>query len=228
MDGRTEQHPVARLAIPTESTACGVIFVVLFVGFFVWLAVLNLLAPSTPLIGHVASILWLALVVFVLFVVISQVGVRMSAIEVLGGFSRQHFVEIRREGGRTVIGFGYQLLGRPLYYLQIEREWVVSVNMNTGQATHFAGKDMNDWHVVLWYRDPGAPPKPGPFSLDRELYLVGRAGPKATIAEFFEVFVAFLHGASIDLRPTEKDTEVCVPATGAPSITPPSPPSPSV
>jgi hypothetical protein len=82
---------------------------------------------------------------------------------------------------------------------------------------------MNDWHVILWYRDPNVPPKPGPYSLDRELYLVGRAGAKAQTAEFLHAFVAFLRAGGVELHPTEKETEF---STLAP-LTPPAPPNPS-
>ncbi len=58
-----------------------------------------------------------------------------------------------------MIGFGYELFGRPFYYLRVEREWVVSVEMNTGQASHFAGRDMDDWQVALWYRAPNLSPR---------------------------------------------------------------------
>jgi hypothetical protein len=222
MDTGSGETPVARMRLSPEGTACGVGCAVLFIGFFVWLAISNLLAPSTPLIGHAASILWLAIVAFVLFAAIFQVGLRMSAIEILGAFAKYHFVELRREGDRVVIGFGYQLFGRTLYYLQIEGEWVVSVNMNTGQATNLAGRDMNDWHVALWYRDPNVLPKPGPYSLDRELYLVGRAGAKAPTAEFLQAFVAFLRAGGVELHPTEKDTEFRA-ASEPPAVTPDAP-----
>ena len=205
----TEQTPVARMDVPSEGGCCCAGVVLAFVGVFVALAVDNLAHGSTPVLGIVASVLWLALVAFVLVIgVWGEGGVRASAVTVLGTYSRRHFVEVARAGDRTVIGFGYELFGRRFYYLRVASESVLSVNMSTGQATALAGRDMNDWHVALWYRDPARPARTPPVRFrDDELILVGLPRAKETTAEFFRAFVAFLRAAGVELHPTEKETE---------------------
>ncbi len=210
MDTESEPPPVARIPIPPDGTACGVIFAVLFVGTFVALAVSNLVAYSrTPLWGIIPSVLWLAIVAFCIVLVVWQVGVWASVVACLGAFSSRQFAEAARAGDQTTIAFGYDLFRWRFYYLRTTREQIVGVDMNAGQATAFAGKDMDDWSVVLWYIDPTARPMRDPQTGLRtpEVYIIGPARAKKETAELFAAVVAFLRAAGVDLQPTDRENQ---------------------
>jgi hypothetical protein len=209
MDTITHE-PVARMEIPASGGAGCFVAASVFVVLSVALALFNLVNfASTPTFGIVAALLWLVLVTANLrFVIREAGGVRQFAINCLGTFASREFVEVRPEGDRTVIGFGYALFHRRFYYLRLERERIVSVDMSSGQATAMAGKDMDDWHVVLWYRGPeGRRKKHIEGIRDEELHIVGPARANATTDAFFRSFVAFLRAAGVELHPTEKENE---------------------
>jgi hypothetical protein len=210
MNAETEQIPVARMELPPSGGVGCALFMALFVGFFVALAVFNLATyPDQPAFGIVAAVLWLLFVGVQLWLA-RQIagGVRAAAIAWLGRFSSRQFVEVQAESARPAIAFGYELFRRRFYYLFIEREHIVSVDVSSGQATAFAGKDMNDWSVVLWYRDPIAPPQRHiEGARTDEEYFVGPSRAKATTEEFLRSFVAFLRAAGVALHPTDKQNE---------------------
>jgi hypothetical protein len=226
MDTGTNRDPASRLDVPpTTGGCCGAIGALLFVGFFVALAVNNLADYShTPVLGIIASVLWLALVAFVLAGgVYFAGGIGPSAIECLGLLSSRPFADVSRDGERVVIGFGYELFGRRFYYLRIDREQITSVVMNTGQASSLAGRDMDDWSVVLWYRVSGRVARTPPrYRDDEEVYIVGPARARERTAELFGAFVALLRSAGVELHPTERENEFRT--SGAPE--PPAPPAP--
>jgi hypothetical protein len=237
MDDGTELDPAARLPIPATGGGCCALGLIALVGFFVWLAIDNLIAFSTrpvlaPLavIGVIASVLWPLIVVVALYAGISAIGgLRMFAIHFLSAFARWDFVEVRRTGDnadRTVIGFGYKLFGLRFYYLRLEPAQILALDMSTGQATAFAGKDMNDWSVLLWYRDPTRPERFFEGRRIDEVYIVGPAQARAVTEERFRAVAAFLRAAGVELHPTEKEYELRAGGSGDAPLTP-SPPSPS-
>lgn len=208
MDAEREPPPLAKLRLPADNVACGAVCVVLFVGTFVALAVDNLAAYArVPLVGIVASVVWIALVAFVLVVAVATAGVRASVVACLGPFSKRHFADARTAGDRPLIGFGYELFGRRWYFLRVRPEQVVSVNAGTGQATALAGRDMRDWSVVLRFRAGERPPATFEGQPIDEVYLIGPARAKEQTAELLAAVVAFLREAGVDLRPTDRDTE---------------------
>jgi hypothetical protein len=205
-----EQVSVTRLDVPPTGSACGVGCFLVFVGFFVTLAVSHLVRYSeTHIVGVVCAVLWLALVTLGLLGGVLAAGLRGTGVAVLGVLSSRHFAEAAKEGDRVMIGFGFELFRRPFYYLRVEGERIVSVDMSSGQATSLAGRDMNDWSVALWYREPGRNP---PWVhvegvRDGEVYIVGLPGPKEVTGQFFAQFVAFLRAAGVELHPTAKENE---------------------
>lgn len=210
MDPATPPDSPLQMAVPPErGGCCGAGCVLAFVGFFVWLAVDNLADYSrTPWIGIVASVLWLALVVFVIVVgVWAAGGIGPTVIACLGLWSRRQFADVSRAGERVVIGFGYELFGRRFYYLRLDREQIIKVVMNTGQASSLAGRDVGDWSVVLWYRFGGLAPRTPGYRGDEEVYIVGPARAREQTAELFGAFVAFLRSAGVELHPTERENE---------------------
>jgi hypothetical protein len=202
---------VTRLDIPPTGSACGVGCFLVFVGFFVTLAVSHLARYSeTHTVGIVCAVLWLLLVAICLVGGVQAAGgLRGSAVAALGVLSSRHFAEAAREGDRVVIGFGFELFRHRFYYLRVERERIVSVDMSTGQATSLAGHDMNDWSVALWYREPDRdPPRVHVEGVrDDEVYIVGPPGPKEVTGQFLATFVAFLRAAGVDLHPGPKEYE---------------------
>ena len=202
--------PVSEFDIPPSGGAGCVIAVFVFVGSFAALAVYHLANFSeTPTMGIVAAVLWLALVTVMLVGGIQAGGLRGTAIHTLGAFSSRQFVEAARDGDRVLFCFGYQLFRRRFYYLRIERDRIVSVDMGTGQATTLAGHDMNDWHVAIWYRDPDQDTqRRRTLGLREErTYIVGPTRPQAPTAQVFMQFVAFLRTTGLELHPTTKENE---------------------
>ncbi len=197
---------------------------ILFVGVFTALAVGLLAAyPDLSAFGLGSAVLWLLFVGLRLrFAVTDAGGVRRFAVEQIGTFSERQFVEVRTAGDRTLIGFGYELSRRRFYYLRLEPEQLISVEMSSGAATALAGADRDDWHVAVWYRDPG----PDADGLRDRVHIVGPSGARAATETFFRAFVALVH-AAVELHPTGKENEFrAAGADGAP-LTPPSPPSPA-
>jgi hypothetical protein len=181
---------------------------VAFVGGTVGLAATNLAAfRDTHPLGLVASGLWLALVAFCLTLAVWQAGVRGAAVACLGPFSRRQFMDARPDGDGGVIGFGYQLFGRRFYYLRLAADDIRAVNMSTGQGTALAGRDMNDWSVAVWYRNPAPSRFVYPGSRDDLVYIVGPPAARAQTAELLAAVVAFLRAAGLDFEPGEDDTE---------------------
>ena len=207
---REPDLPLAELALPPDNSACGAGCALVFVGAFVALAIVNLTSGTgVPLVGHVASVLWLALVALCVGLALWSAGLRGTAVACLGPFSKRHFADARRAGDAPLLGFGYELFGRRWYFLRLRPELRVSVTMNTGQATALAGRDMRDWSVVLRYRAARAVPNEG-HALD-EVYVVGPARERARTAELSASVVAFLRAAGVELLPGTSETEFRTP-----------------
>jgi hypothetical protein len=229
MDGVTKSDPVAHLPIPAIGGGGCALGLIVLVGFFGWLAIDNLIAFASaphlaplPVIGVIASVIWPLIVAVALYAGISEIGgLRMFAIYFLGAFARWDFVEARRaedNPDRTVIEFGYKLFGWRFYYLRLEREQLVALDMNAGQATSFAGKDMNDWSVVLRYRTPTRPERFFEGRRIDEVYIIGPAQARALTEERFRAVAAFLRVAGVELHPTEKEYELRTRGSGEPTL----------
>jgi hypothetical protein len=181
------------------------------VGFFVAAAVFDLVnVRSMPLLAILASIAWLSLVMLILTASAQRAGgMRQYVVNRLGDFSKKQFVKADNSGsGPAILFFGYDMLGRELYYFKLDTRSVVSVEWSTGQATAQAGRDMNDWHVALWYRHPDGPPHPPyPGLRDERVYIVGPSGRRQTIEAFGRSFVAFLRDTGVQLASGAASTE---------------------
>jgi hypothetical protein len=205
------ENSVVRLDLPPTGSACGVGCFLVFVGFFSTLAVSHLVRFSeTHIVGVVCAVLWLTLVTLGLLGGVQAAGgLRGTAVAALGVLSSRHFAEAAREGDRVVVGFGFELFRRSFYYLRVECERIASVEMSSGQATALAGRDMNDWCVVFWYREPDRdPPRVHVDGVrDDEVYIVGLPGPKEVTGQFLAQFVAFLRAAGVELHPGANKNE---------------------
>jgi hypothetical protein len=103
--------------------------------------------------------------------------------------------------------FGYELWGRRLHYLEISAGHVESVYWGPGQGTAMAGRDMNDWSVVMWYDDiPGCRKVNPSFKPGLEIYIVGPTRHREATEILGLAFIEFLHAAGATLIETrEKD-----------------------
>jgi hypothetical protein len=192
--------PLPELAVPQPVRAViGAFALTGFILFFVLLAVENLLNWAAV----IPSLIWLSLVSAVLFGFCKERGISQVLTEILGAFARKQFARaIPHDGGQSEIQFGYRILGYQRLHLAIPLDKIKSVNWSTGQATHMAGRDMNDWSVALWYDhdDPArSEEKKGLRKPDQEVYIVGPTGKKENTAAFGRSFVDYLResGASL-------------------------------
>ena len=100
------------------------------------------------------------------------------------------------------IQFGFDLFGHRFVQKLIPIESVESVEWSSGQATHMAGRDMDDWSVFLWFYldDPkGKGKERFPAKAGQGLYVVGPSRSKGQTAALGMSFVDFLRASSADL-----------------------------
>ena len=167
----------------------------------------------------IPSTLWLALAAFGVWAALDDGPPGHLLINTLGGFSYRQFVEAARsDKGNLSINFGYELFGRSFYQLRIPAEDVWWVNWTAGQASHRAGRDMDDWHVAIWYRDEND-------KIDgRNLRLIGYESSRERIRKFGNQCVEFLKRAGIELVWDEAESEWVTPHS--PKRKPPPEPEP--
>jgi hypothetical protein len=199
--GTTNLVPISELAIPmTRGAVIGAVLLAGFILFFVVVAVHNLFNG----VALISSILWLLLVGGVIADMYRKNGIRRFLIDFLGAYCRRQFVRaVPRPSGPAEIQFGYKLFGWWFVYFAVSVDKIESVAWHAGQATSFAGRDMNDWSVGLWY-DHGEPLKSQRMQqwphADQDLYGVGPSGEKELTAAFGKSIVSFLRQAGAVLQ----------------------------
>lgn len=139
---------------------------------FVFLAVRNLLNG----IAMIASSLWLLLIAFAVMNEIRDSGWRGYCVAVAGAFSRQQVLAVRTSGDSSTLEVGFRLFGFNIVERRIPAQELAGICWNTGQGSDLAGRDVDDWHVVLWYwsRDPAMK---NPASRYQTQSLVNRSCP---------------------------------------------------
>jgi hypothetical protein len=165
-------------------------------------------------ISLIASLLWL---LFVSWIVVSNVrqegGVSRYLVNRLGDFSPYHFIRATPPNVADTISIGYLLFDRPLPYLTIHTKAISSIEWCTGQATAMSGRDMNDWHVVLWHHHSQGPQrKPFPGVRDEEVFIIGPFGHRSTIESFGIRMIEFLKGVGVELTPGKDEREFNTPS----------------
>lgn len=203
---RTLELRVPRTRRDVVGTVIGAILAMAFPLFFAWLAIYDLLNS----IAFIPSILWLALVGFIIFVLWKEMGPKKVLIEIAGAFAPKQFVWVNPRGDtRKEMHYGYQVFGHRISYWKIPADKITEVYWNTGQASHMAGRDMNDWHVVIWYEhgDPAKMLKREKYSKnpDQDLYLVGPSGKKENTAAFGRSLLDLLQKSGVLLSQGEDD-----------------------
>ena len=171
------------------SAIIGTVIVVVFV----WLAVRNLLHG----IAVIASTLWLLLIALVIIINVRDSGWRAFPVAVAGAFSRQQVLIV--DSDSSVLEIGFRLSGLTIIEHRIRAEDLVGIRWNTGQASDLAGRDVNDWSVFLWYRDPAKAlmqnvRRPGQWPL-----VIGSPRAKSTTEALARRVIGFLNESGISV-----------------------------
>ena len=192
----------AEMTIPRESGLFHLVMYTIVAGFLL-LAVYALVNR----IALIAPCLWLA---FVSMTVRSNCraegGIRPFLVNCLGNVTGRRFAAI---GAPGEIQFGYRLLGRRFIQERIALGKIESVEWSPGQASSMAGRDMNDWHVVLWFHhdDPARSQRRQRLRKpDQDPCIIGPSRRKEETAALGLGIVAFLQSAGVTLVPGEKET----------------------
>lgn len=179
-------------------------------------AVFNLVrATMVPTVSLMASLLWIGLVVLVVSSNIrNEGGIGQYAINRLGLYSRRHFIRVTFDGRKAdTIYVGYSLFGRYREYVTVRAKAISSLDWSPGQATAMSGRDMNDWHVALWYHHPDGPQrKPFPGVRDEEVFMLGPSGSRARIEALGRQVVEFLVSVGVQLTPGKDECEFNTPS----------------
>ena len=167
----------------------------------VLLAVVNLCSG----VALIASFIWLA---FVTTMIRSSCrregGIRPFLMSLMGDLFGRRFAEWSPdEAPPKCIRFGFQLFGRRFVQQSIRIDRIESVEWHTGQATDMAGRDMNDWHLWVWFShdDPARTEARRKWhrKADQDLHGVGPADRKQRTEALGLSLVSFLRSAGADL-----------------------------
>ena len=199
--------PSQEMTIPKSGAEVTFHFVItLIVVVFVVLAIVDIFIG----IALIPSCIWIALVTMIIWSEgRKQGGFRRFLTNRLGDLFGRHFAEIPAQDLQSrEIRFGYELLGHRFLNQTINIDRIETVEWKTGQATDMAGRDMNDWHVCLWYDhcDPAKSEKQHKWyrKPDQDLYVVGPSTQKNEIEALGMELVAFLRAAGAALVQSEK------------------------
>lgn len=129
-------------------------------------------------------------------------GVRRWLVRTSAAFIPRHYVWLDpHSSGTPTLTVGYRLFGKRLHLLQIGTDGIRSVEWSAGQGSDMSGRDLNDWHVALWF-DVIALRSPltshfvhGSEGID----IIGPADSQSRTADLGRRFIAFLktHGVTL-------------------------------
>ena len=211
MDPPNKHTNVARMDIPSSGSAVFDIVFSTVLGFFVAVAISNLVNyESAPLYAIILSVFWLLIVTIGIIVSIrDERGLRLFIVNRLANLSTHQFVEIiPKHGDDLMLRFGFTLLGRDFNHLQIRRATLASVRWSSGQATSLASHDMKDWHVNVWYNRKGSKRWTSASAYREEAaHGIGPSGPKHEAVALGGSLVDFFRSAGIELHPTKDEGE---------------------
>ena len=174
----------------------------LLVVFSVLLAVVNLCQG----VAWIVSILWLVLVAGLVWSASREAGgLLLLLTNQVGDLFGRRFVRVDPPDVQPrCIRFGFELLSLRFLERSILLDSIESVEWTMGQASHMAGKDMNDWRVWLWFDHKDATTserqrKWGARKPEQDPHGVGPSRPKDHIEYLARSFLAFLRTAGLDL-----------------------------
>ena len=180
-----------------ESVGDMVVFGIWF--FFFGLALFNLafLRPleTVPLL---ASIAWVSIISFSFVSNCWTLGLRQHCIDLLGGCVRNRFVRVEQsDSGDQTLGFGFVFASRCFSQLKFKSEGIRTIDWNMGQSSGRTGKDMDDWHVVVWFDVTSIVYNANGNELG--ICLVGQSGSKEEMESYGYSFIEFLRQNHIEL-----------------------------
>ena len=200
----------ADLRIPDSGNALGATIGYSLVIVLTVLGACNLLLfQSSHFVSILASCLWLLTTSWIIFENIRDAGgIRLYLVHLLRVYSKQHVVRAIPEHDAKSIAIGYLMFGRFLTYLTIDVSALTSVEWNSGQATAMARRDLDDWHVALWYRSSSSQLKKScPGMRQEEISILGPSGSRASVEVFGIQLVEFLGAVGVELTPGRNDQE---------------------
>lgn len=187
--------------------------VVLFsiVVFFTFLATIDILfLIYMPTMSIIASILWLMFIFFQIRGACRESGgIKQYKIRIAGIFAWREFAEISRDSsGRKVLSLGYKLFGKRLYCLKVLCDGIKTVDWSMGQASGITGRDMNDWHVVIWFDEELSTTLDWTYPSKSKygLYIIGPSQKKENAVKLGDRLISFLIEAGVSLRQHDKIT----------------------
>jgi hypothetical protein len=124
-------------------------------------------------------------------------------VDLLGHFSRKHFVALTGSGERAErVGFGFRIFGLTFYRVVADLEGLDAVDWGSGQGSYFARKDIGDWDVALWVRrECLRGTRTGELGqIPVAVFLLGFCDPKEVVESFGRELVEFLRAAGVELR----------------------------
>ena len=195
------------ITIPKSGTEVAFQFMItLMIAIFVVIAILDIILG----VAFIASCIWLILIIILVCSQSQKQGnFHRFLLNCLGNIFGRQFAEISSQNSpQNEINFGYVLLGRRFVNQSIRIDRIESVEWSTGQATDLAGRDMNDWQVLLWYDhfDTAKSEKQRKWHRkpNQDIYAVGPSTHKDKIEAFGMEFVTFLQDAGAHLVQTER------------------------
>ena len=200
------ERPI-RMDLPRPDGAffAAVFSIVIFV--FVAAAFVNFASYRfVPTYATVLSAIWLMIVAAgVYYAVTDDYGIRNFIVNRTAAFSRHHFVEVRQSvDNDQIVRFGFTFFKRRFTQLQIPASKIVSIEWRPGQATSTSGRDMNDWHVIVWYQRKGAKRYTETGYREEALHFVGPSGPRSKTATTGRGLLAFFESVGIVLFPSNE------------------------
>jgi hypothetical protein len=147
--GSSREH--AALILPAEdSRGCSLIIYAIVVVFglmaihnvLIWLAV-------------IPSVIWLLFIGYFIVSECKRVGIRTYLANIAGRLAPHHFLEHDDDdlSGREVVRYGFTLFNHDVTQWQLPICDITAVEWSAGQASGMTGRDMDDWHVFIWFRD---------------------------------------------------------------------------
>lgn len=212
MDSNQHSELTTRLELPRpEGDVSGVLSSTIIVSFAA-IAFYNLANYQIlPLYAIIFSVIWLLLVAAGLAFILSDFyehGFRRFALDRLAPFSPHHFVEAPIPiDDDPIVRFGFSLLKWQFTQLQISKSDIASIEWSTGQATSWAGREMDDWHVCVWYHQKRARRRSETGYREEALHLVGRPGPRYQAEATGNSLVAFFESAGIVFDASSNECE---------------------
>ncbi|NUM34634.1 MAG: hypothetical protein HUU50_08825 [Candidatus Brocadiae bacterium] len=192
--------PIDKMAIPKPGQE-------VFISWMLMIIIVGLIALSlNNLYNQVAvlpSFLWLIMIVSILVFGSVEQGAWAFLTNILGAFAFEHFLEIAEtDVNLRKLCFGFRIIGIRVIQKSLDLKNVKMLQWSPGQATSIAGKDMNDWSVVIWFGHDNHTyenSQKAQLNPDQDLYILGPARAKEITEVLGHEILAFIHRAGINM-----------------------------